>query len=102
MIDCQSLLTSVRKGARCADCSSPLEVRENVNLGFLGVRHSFIASHFLECPLGPNKSYNTIRFACFVEASMIWPFTVLLFVLIGADVCSCIFVILYCLLGDST
>ena len=27
LIDCQSSLASVRKGARCADCSSPLDVR---------------------------------------------------------------------------
>ena len=36
LIDCQSLLASVRMGARCADCSSPLEVRGKLDLGFLG------------------------------------------------------------------
>ena len=35
LMNCQSLLASVRKGARCADCSSPLEVRERMDLDFL-------------------------------------------------------------------
>ena len=33
LINFQSLLAS--KGARCADCSSPLEVRERMDLDFL-------------------------------------------------------------------
>ena len=32
LIDCQSLLASGRKGARCADCSFLLEVRERLDL----------------------------------------------------------------------
>ena len=48
-----------------------------MDLVFLGgVGQSFIASHFLEGPLEPNKSRNTICSACSVEASMVWPFTV--------------------------
>ena len=35
LIDCQSLLASVKKRARCADCSSPVEVREKLDLEFL-------------------------------------------------------------------
>ena len=53
LIDYQCLLASVRKGAKCADCSSPLEVRKKLDLGFHGdVGQIFIASHFLEGPLG--------------------------------------------------
>ena len=65
LIDCQSLIASVRMGTRCAACSSPLEVKGKLDLGFLGsVGQSFIASHFLEGSLGLNKSCN-ITFVLF-------------------------------------
>ena len=77
LIACQSLLASVKKGAQCADYSSPLEVREYWTWGSILVCGAKLRSfHFLEGPLGPNKSCNTISSASFVEASMVWPFTV--------------------------
>ena len=47
--------------------SSGTEVREKLDLGFLGgVGQSFFASHFLEGPLGSNKSCNiTFVLFCF-------------------------------------
>ena len=74
-IDCRRLLTSVRKVTWCVDCSSPLEMRERMDLGFLcGVvtKHHY---SFLEGPMGSNNSCITIRSACVVEAFMVWPFT---------------------------
>ena len=72
LVDCQSLIASVRKGTRCTDCSSPLEVREVLDLRFCSGEvtklHCFSLFGGLGC--------NTISSACFVEVSMIWPFTV--------------------------
>ena len=46
LLDCQTLLAAVRKLARCADCSAPLEVRENQDLGF---RNGVVTKMWLAC-----------------------------------------------------
>ena len=46
LLDCLTLLAAVGKLARCADCSAPLEVRENQDLGF---RNGVVTKMWLAC-----------------------------------------------------